>query len=130
LRVIAGEFAGRRGPARTFTPMHVWDLRVDGDQAIDLPLPGGWTTIVVVLHGSVRVNSAQTIGAAEVGLFDRAGEGIHLDNAQGARVLLLAGQPIDEPIVGSGPFVMITSQEIRQAVTDFQSGRMGRLGGG
>jgi hypothetical protein len=130
LRVIAGEFAGRRGPARTFTPMHVWDLRVDGDQAIDLPLPGGWTTIVVVLHGSVRVNSAQTIGAAEVGLFDRAGDGIHLDNAQGARVLLLAGQPIDEPIVGSGPFVMNTSQEIRQAITDFQSGRMGRVGSG
>ena len=81
----------------------------------------------MVLKGAVRVNGAEPIEAAEVGLFDRAGETIRIDSAESATALLLSGEPIDEPIVGSGPFVMNTSQEIRQAMADYQSGKMGRL---
>jgi redox-sensitive bicupin YhaK (pirin superfamily) len=127
VRVIAGEFRGRRGPARTFTPMHVWDLSLAGDQRLDLDLHDGWTTALVVLHGSVRVNGSDPIGEAEVGLFDRAGERLSIDSASAARVLLLSGEPIDEPIVGRGPFVMNTAQEIRQAMDDYSEGRMGHL---
>ncbi len=127
LRVIAGEFAGQRGPAKTFTPMHVWDLRLDSDQRTDLALPDGWTTALVVLRGSLRVNGSEPVGEAEVGLFDRQGASICIDTAKGAKALLLCGEPIDEPIVGSGPFVMNTSQEIHQAMMDYQEGRMGHL---
>jgi len=127
VRVIAGEFSGRRGPARTFTPMNVWDLRLDSDQRTDLALPDGWTTALVVLSGSLRVNGSDPVGEAEVGLFDRAGASLCIDSAAGARALLLCGEPIDEPIVGSGPFVMNTGLEIYQAMKDYREGRMGHL---
>jgi redox-sensitive bicupin YhaK (pirin superfamily) len=127
VRVITGEFAGTKGPAKTYTPIHVWDLRLASEQRIDLAVPDGYTTALVILKGAVCVNGSETIGAAEVGLFDRAGQSICIDSAQNATALLLCGEPIDEPIVGSGPFVMNTAQEIRQAMADYQSGKMGRL---
>ena len=127
VRVIAGEFAGTKGPARTFTPMHVWDLRLASDQRTDIVVPDGYTTALVVLRGAVRVNGSEAIGAAEVGLFDREGESICIDSAKDATALLLCGAPIDEPIVGQGPFVMNTPGEIRQAMLDYQSGKMGHL---
>ncbi|MGH8627386.1 MAG: pirin family protein [Gammaproteobacteria bacterium] len=127
VRVIAGEFAGAKGPAKTYTAIHVWDLRLATDQRIDLAVPDGYTTALVVLRGAVQVNGSEAIQAAEVGLFDCAGQTIRIDNAKSARALLLSGEPIDEPIVGSGPFVMNTPQEIRQAMEDYQSGKLGRL---
>jgi len=127
VRVIAGEFAGARGPAKTFTPIHVWDLRLASDQRTDLTVPDGWTTALVVLKGAMRVNGSEPVGTAEVGLFDRAGTRIGIDSAPGAMALLLSGDPIDEPIVGRGPFVMNSTQEIRQAIADYQSGKMGHL---
>jgi redox-sensitive bicupin YhaK (pirin superfamily) len=126
VRVIAGEFGGLAGPARTFTPIHVWDLRLASEQPLNLPVPKGYTTLLAVLKGSVRINNSETINAAEVGLFDRAGDHICIDSAH-ATVLLLCGEPIDEPIVGSGPFVMNNTEEIRQAIADYQSGKMGHM---
>jgi redox-sensitive bicupin YhaK (pirin superfamily) len=126
VRVIAGEFGGLAGPARTFTPIHVWDLRLTSEQPLNLPVPEGYTTLLAVLKGSVRINNSETINAAEVGLFDRAGDHICIDSAH-ATVLLLCGEPIDEPIVGSGPFVMNNTEEIRQAIADYQSGKMGHM---
>jgi redox-sensitive bicupin YhaK (pirin superfamily) len=127
VRVIAGEFAGAKGPAKTFTPIHVWDLRLVSDQRIDLTVPDGYTTAVVVLRGTLRVNGSEDVTAAEVGLFDRVGAKICIDSAKNVTALLLSGEPIDEPIVGQGPFVMNTPQEIRQAIADYQSGKMGHL---
>ncbi|MDD5579760.1 MAG: pirin family protein [Methylobacter sp.] len=127
VRVIAGEFDGAKGPAMTFTPIQVWDMRLNSDQQTDLHLPDGYTTVLVVLKGAVRVNDSETIGPAEVGLFARAGKLLRIDSAKDATVLLLSGEPIDEPIVGSGPFVMNTAQEIRQAMADYQSGKLGHL---
>jgi quercetin 2,3-dioxygenase len=126
VRVIAGEFGGLAGPARTFTPIHVWDLRLTSEQPLNLPVPEGYTTLLAVLKGSVRINNSETINAAEVGLFDRAGDHICIDSAH-ATVLLLCGEPIDEPIVGSGPFVMNNTEEIRQAMADYQNGKMGHM---
>ncbi|WP_090828654.1 pirin family protein [Nitrosovibrio tenuis] len=127
VRVIAGQFNGVTGPAHTFTPINMCDLRLDSEQRIDLPVPEDYTTILVVLQGSVHIEGDETIGPAEVGLFDRAGERICINSAQNATALLLCGEPIDEPIMGSGPFVMNSSEEIRQAMTDYQSGRMGHM---
>jgi hypothetical protein len=127
VRVIAGEFAGAKGPARTFTPIHVWDLRLSGGQPTELELPDGFTTALVVLRGSLRANGSEVIRDGEVALFDRVGDSIQIEDAQNATVLLLCGEPIDEPIVGQGPFVMNTAEEIRQAIMDYRSGKMGRL---
>jgi quercetin 2,3-dioxygenase len=126
-RVIAGELAGTKGPAKTFTPIQVWDLRLVGDQRTDLTVPDGDTTALVVLRGAVRINGSEELGSAEVGLFDRRGQRIEIDCAKDATALLLSGEPIDEPIVGLGPFVMNAAGEIRQAMADYESGKMGHL---
>ncbi len=127
MRVIAGEFEGTAGPAHTFSPINVWDLRLNNEQPIDLVVPDGYNTLLAVLKGAVRVSQSETIGAAEVGLFDRVGNYIHIDSAPNTTALLLCGEPIDEPIAGSGPFVMNTAEEIRQAMVDYQSGKMGKI---
>jgi redox-sensitive bicupin YhaK (pirin superfamily) len=128
VRVIAGAYAGTPGPAQTFTPVQVWDLRLDGAEVTDFPVPDGYTTMLAVLRGRLSVQGEEEpIRSAEIAMFDRAGDAIRIDTADNAVALLLAGQPIDEPIVGQGPFVMNTPQEIRQAIVDYQSGKMGHL---
>lgn len=128
VRVIAGEFAGVKGPARTFTAMNVLDIRLNSDTPVNLAVADGWTTALVVLKGSLNLaGTSETIGAAEVAIFERAGNSIIIENADNVSALLLCGEPIEEPIVGSGPFVMNTAEEIRQAISDYQSGKMGHL---
>lgn len=126
-RVIAGQLAGVTGPAKTFTPIHAWDLRLARGQRTELALVEGHTTALVVLRGALGVNGAEAVGAAEVGLFDRGGVGVSLECTDDATALLLSGEPIDEPVVGHGPFVMNTAAEIRQAMADYAGGKMGRL---
>lgn len=127
VRVIAGEFEGSAGPAQTFTPMQVWDLRFTSDQATEFELAEGDTTLLVVLKGMLRANGSQQLKEAEVGLFEPVGERIRIDQADGAIALLLSGEPINEPIIGHGPFVMNSYQEIREAIADYQNGKMGQL---
>ncbi len=129
LRVIAGEFDGHSGPARTHTPMQVWDLHLAAGKDTRLPLPEGWSAILLVLRGRVQVDGATALGAAEWALLDPAGDAVSIQAENEAVVLLLSGEPIEEPIVGQGPFVMNTRDEIRQAMSDFSSGRFGRLQG-
>jgi redox-sensitive bicupin YhaK (pirin superfamily) len=109
------------------TPINVWDLRLGSDRQLQLAVPDGYTTVLVVLKGSMRVNGSEAIESAEVGLFDRAGESVNIETVKETTALLLSGEPIDEPIVGQGPFVMNTAQEIRQAIADYTSGTMGQL---
>lgn len=126
-RIIAGALAGRRGPAKTFTPINVWDLRLTAGGVADLPLPQGWTAGIVVLRGTVLVNGHAVLRGDQVAVLDRDGVGVTLEANNDAVVLLLAGEPIDEPIVGYGPFVMNSEAEIRQAIEDFNSGRFGGI---
>jgi redox-sensitive bicupin YhaK (pirin superfamily) len=127
VRVIAGAFVGTTGPAQTFTPIDVWDLRLARGRRTAITVPDGYTTALALLRGSLRVNDSDALAPAEVGLFDRAGERIAIEVDEDATALLLAGEPIDEPIAGQGPFVMNHAREIRQAIVDYQSGRMGHL---
>jgi hypothetical protein len=127
LRVIAGAFQGIKGPAHTFTPINLWDLSVSTGRRVELPLRSGETTALVILRGKMVLNGAETVDEAALALFDRDGEAITLEAEKEATVLVLNGEPIDEPIVGQGPFVMNTQEEIRQAMVDYQSGRMGHI---
>jgi len=127
VRVIAGEFHGHRGPAQTHTPVNVWDVHLNPGQTSRFELPEGHTLAVVVLHGTVQINGGQIAREAQLALLDRAGTTLVLEANNEARILLLGGEPIDEPIVGHGPFVMNTVDEIQKAFADFHSGRFGRI---
>ncbi|MCA1779076.1 MAG: pirin family protein [Xanthomonadaceae bacterium] len=127
VRVIAGEFANIKGPAKTHTPLHVWDLSLNRGGAARLDLPEGWNTILVVLHGTVQINDADLAGEGQLVLMGAKGEGVLVGANTEAIVLVLSGEPINEPIVGHGPFVMNTREEISQAIRDFSTGRFGRL---
>ncbi|WP_219096511.1 pirin family protein [Pseudomonas sp. UMAB-40] len=127
LRLIAGEFEGHTGPARTFTPIDVWDLRLNGGKWLTLDLHEGRNTALVVLRGTVQVNGLELVREGQLALFEREGHQLSLEANDDAVVLLLSGKPIDEPIVGHGPFVMNSEQEIHQAFADFQSGRFGQM---
>lgn len=130
LRVIAGEIDGARGPAATHTPMNVWDLRLDSGAMVDLPVPEGHNVVVVVLDGKVRVAETEDATRIRYALLEREGGAVRLAApGDGARLLLLSGEPLDEPVVGYGPFVMNTSAEIEQAIADFQAGRFAGVSG-
>lgn len=127
LRVIAGNYRGHAGPARTFTPIDIWDLRLKRDGQVSLALPEGHTLGLAVLRGNVLINGADKAREAQFVLFDRAGGEIAIEAETDASVLVLSGEPIDEPVAMHGPFVMNTRDEIRQAMADFQSGRFGKI---
>src|SRR6185312_6287543 len=127
LRVIAGEYGGQRGPAHTFTPIDLWDIRLRRGGATSLTLPEGRTVVVVVLKGTLQVNGDAVLREAQFALLDRKGGEIALEANGEVSLLLLSGEPIDEPVVMHGPFVMNTADEIRQAMIDLQSGRFGEI---
>lgn len=127
LRVIAGEFRGVTGPAKTFSPVHLYDLHLAAGHRIELDLPEGFNSSLFVLHGQVLVNGSQTVGEVEIGLFGQRGERVVLEAKQDATMLVLSGEPIAEPVARYGPFVMNTRDEIIQAVQDYQVGKMGHL---
>ena len=127
VRVIAGAFGGHAGPARTFTPIDVWDMRLNAGATAELAATPGHTLALVVLRGTVLVNEHEVVREGQLLHFDRSGDQVRLEANSDATLLWLAGEPIDEPVAGYGPFVMNTQAEIAQALTDLRSGRFGRL---
>ena len=127
VRVIAGEYQDRHGPARSFSPMNVWDMRLKSGAREDFKVPSGWTTALFVLHGGIRLGTGETVGEAELAILARDEEVFAIEALEDTTILLLNGQPIPEPVVGMGPFVMNTQAEIEEAMADYRSGRMGRL---
>jgi len=127
VRVIAGEYAGVRGPAQTFSPVNVWDVRLNAGFSTEFHVPGGFTTSIFVLKGSIRLQAGETVGAAELAVMEREGTDLVFEAVENTTFLLLNGKPLNEPIVGYGPFVMNTQEEIRQAMRDYSEGRMGHI---
>jgi quercetin 2,3-dioxygenase len=126
VRVIAGEFLGSRGrrrPSRRSTS----GICASPGWAADLPVAAGRTLALIVLHGTVLVNGSEIAREAQMVLLDRAGQDVSIEANNDATLLVLSGVPIDEPVVGYGPFVMNTESEIHQAIDDFNSGRFGHI---
>jgi redox-sensitive bicupin YhaK (pirin superfamily) len=128
-RLVAGKLEGKVGPAHTHTPITVFDLTFERSGNSDFALPEGHTALVFALEGALKLGAQPhelTPGALAVMKRDDNGV-VHLESAQGARALVLSGEPIDEPVATYGPFVMNTREEIMLAMHDYQSGKMGHL---
>lgn len=126
LRVIAGELAGLKGPANTFSPIIVADLTLVNGQSETLTIPKEYSLMVYVLSGSAKL-LGETIDRGQIALMNADGDTITLSTSTDAKLLILAGEPIHEPLAVYGPFVMNTREEILEAFEDFQNGRMGVL---
>jgi redox-sensitive bicupin YhaK (pirin superfamily) len=125
-RIIAGEFEGTKGPAKTFTPINLWDVRLDANAEIALPLTEGHTTMIAVLSGHITIDG-QGVGEAEIARLSKDGAGVAIKADGAAMLLVMTGEPIDEPVFGYGPFVMNTEAEIREAIAEFNAGKFGAL---
>ena len=128
LRLIAGEYKGVKGAADTFTEMNVWDIVLNAGKKAVLEIPEAHNLSMVVLRGNVTLNGKEQAGAEQLVGFEKSGGNVHIEaGSEEVKILLLSGVPIDEPIVGYGPFVMNTAEEIRQAISDFKSGKFGSI---
>jgi redox-sensitive bicupin YhaK (pirin superfamily) len=126
VRVIAGEHDGVRGPARSFTPVNLLHVVLEAGASVSLSVPEGHNALAYVVDGEAQANGAP-VPARAMAVFDPRGETITLSAARPAQLLLLAGEPIAEPVVSWGPFVMNTREEILQARDDYLAGRMAAL---
>ena len=127
VRVIAGQFLETIGPAQTFSSVNLWDINASKGAYYNFHVTEGHTSLFFVLEGQVRTDSAELITDTEVVIFEQEGTNIGLHFETDSKLLYLGGEPLNEPIVGHGPFVMNTREEILQAFKDFESGKMGRL---
>jgi len=122
VRVIAGEFRGVKGPARTFTPITLLDVRVKSGESLRLNLGDGYSAALYVAQGKLKIAAE-----GELVILSREGDEFILEAESDAIVFVMNGAPIDEPVTGYGPFVMNTPQEIQQAFADYQAGRLGTI---
>jgi len=126
VEIVAGEFNGVKGPASTFTPMHVYNARLKKEATLDLSFPKDFNTGLLVIEGNVKVNGINA-HADHFVLMKNDGEEFIIEATEDSIVLVLSGEPINEPIVAYGPFVMNTWEEIEQAVSDVNAGKFGVL---
>lgn len=125
-KVVAGKIGESSGPAKTFTPINIYQIDAQDNCALKLPFEEGTNTLVLQLKGSSSYGDTKT-NEGSIALFERQGREVEIEMDKDSRILVLNGQPIDEPVASYGPFVMNTKQEIIQAIEDFQAGKMGRL---
>ncbi len=128
-RVIAGNFNGVKGAAETFTPVELWDINLKAGKSIELTVPNGHNAMLFIRSGKLTINKDKTVGTADLAMLAQEGSRILLDAHENTQLLLLGGEPIDEAIAAQGPFVMNSQEEVRQAMSDYRNGLMGRLDG-
>lgn len=127
VRVIAGEFDGVKGAAKTFTRLNLFDINLNADGICNIHLPEGDSASIVVLSGNVIINDKEQVRTGQMVVFAHNGTNIQVESNNEAHLLVLSGQPIAEPIAAYGPFVMNTKAEITEAIHDFNAGKFGLL---
>ena len=124
VRVIAGAYGDARGPARTFTPLSMLDARLQSGETLPVPLPASFNALAVVAEGRVQAGETSA-GAGELILFANDGQRLEVTAQEPSHLVVLAGEPLGEPVVQYGPFVMNSFDEIRQAIFEVESGKFG-----
>lgn len=127
LEIIAGEFGGVTGPATTFSPVHLYNLRIKKGERVELVYPDGYTTALLAIEGSARLNDGETLPHNNLALFARDGEALTVEALEDGIFLLMSGEPLNEPIAQYGPFLMNTRAEIAEAIDDYNTGKFGYL---
>jgi redox-sensitive bicupin YhaK (pirin superfamily) len=127
VRVIAGQFQDAVGPARTHTPLGVFDIRLRAGGTVTFDLPPSWNAGLLVMEGAVTLGDGRAAQQHDFVVYGHTGSQLTLTATRDAQLLLLTGEPIQEPIAHYGPFVMNTEGELRQAVRDLQAGAFGHL---
>jgi quercetin 2,3-dioxygenase len=127
VRVIAGNYRGVEGPAATCSALNVWDVRLRAGHESTFSWPEGHNAAIAVLHGAISANNSREAKDAELVLLDRTGSDVRIAATLDSTLLLLGGALIPEPIVGYGPFVMNSAQEIETAMNDLRTGKFGHL---
>lgn len=127
MRVIAGDYEGNIGPAKTFTPLDVWDFHLKANAKITIPVKHNRRVGLIVLHGELQLDNGSQLYEAELAIFDKSGEALEITANKDSVILFLSGDEIEEPIFGHGPFVMNTREEIMQASVDYMQGRFGKM---
>jgi redox-sensitive bicupin YhaK (pirin superfamily) len=127
VEVIAGDYNGQKGPASTFTPVHLYNARVKAGGKAEFSFPEHYNTSLLVVEGSIKVNGAEEVPTDHFVLFENDGEVFSVEALEDALVLVLSGEPINEPIAAQGPFVMNTRAELAQAYQDYNLGKFGYL---
>lgn len=128
IRILAGAYEGIKGPAETFSPMHLLDIQLAPGRAFGMPVEKSWNAMLLVVSGDIRYAGATSADNGDFLILSHDGDTILFEaGTEGARVILLAGEPLNEPIAAYGPFVMNTQREIMTAIEEFQSGRFGYL---
>ncbi|EFK36742.1 Quercetin 2,3-dioxygenase [Chryseobacterium gleum] len=127
VEVIAGEYDGHKGPASTFTPVHMMNAKLKSGGKADFNFPAHFNTAALVIEGSVIINGEERVKQDHFILFKNEGETFNIEAKEDAVVLIISGEPINEPIYPHGPFVMNSREEIMQAFEDFNTGKFGYL---
>ncbi|MEQ9187598.1 MAG: pirin family protein [Cryomorphaceae bacterium] len=125
--VVAGTFLGAIGPIETHSPLLTLRMEIGKGGRMQIPIPSDFNVVVYLLDGSIKINDDQVIEAKDMLVLNNDGDGLTLEGIHATRAILLAGQPINEPVVSYGPFVMNSEKELMEAISDYQSGKMGTL---
>lgn len=125
-KVIAGDLKNAKGPCLTFSPINLFDIRSKANCEFELKVNKGSNFLILNRKGEVLVDG-KNIAASQLGIFSREGQKVKIKTTEDSELLVLNGEPIDEPVAAHGPFVMNTKEEIIEAIQDFNSGKMGRL---
>ena len=127
VEIIAGEFEGVKGPAITFTPVHLYNLKPKKGEKIELAFPSGYTTAMLAIKGSALINGTEKLSLNNLAMFGRDGEEFTVEALEDGIFLLMSGEPLNEPIAQYGPFLMNTQAEIAEAIDDYRQGKFGYL---
>jgi len=127
VEVIAGEYKNVKGSATTFSPINLLNVKLNKNGKADFSFPAQYSTALLVIEGNITINGSEEVSTDNFALFQNEGETFNLQTNEGAIVLVMSGQKINEPIAAHGPFVMNTRQEILQAFEDYNKGKFGFL---
>lgn len=127
IEVIAGNYQETKGVASTFTPMYLYNIRLNRGGSVELSFPENYNTAVLAVEGSVKINNNELVPTDYFALFENKGEDFSIQAVNKATILVLSGEPINEPIASYGPFVMNNVAELKQAYIDLGAGKFGKL---